>query len=185
VTFRIVAKCLNYYATAWKKTFVHFLFVLRVKNEFVVTAAKPRAQMALKDKRTPSRRSTGREDALQMSEWLATPHLRSVIFTLCIYLFSVFDQRSLLTSSGDESELKGWKINLCYPKLASHAFNAYNWIMLFLRNVLIIFCMRFIITSFLPNISCISDMQQRHRSRFLQEYKTSYTPEDGHVGRNM
>jgi hypothetical protein len=29
--------------------------------------------------------------------------------------------------------------------------------------------------------------QQKQRSRFLQEYKseTSYTPEDGHVGRNM
>jgi hypothetical protein len=30
-------------------------------------------------------------------------------------------------------------------------------------------------------------MQQMQRSRFLQEYKseTSYTPEDGHIGRNM
>jgi hypothetical protein len=29
--------------------------------------------------------------------------------------------------------------------------------------------------------------QQKQRSRFLQEYKseTSYTPEDGHVGRNI
>jgi hypothetical protein len=29
--------------------------------------------------------------------------------------------------------------------------------------------------------------QQKQRGRFLQEYKieTSYTPEDGHVGRNM
>jgi hypothetical protein len=31
------------------------------------------------------------------------------------------------------------------------------------------------------------NVQQNQRSRFLQEYKseTSYTPEDGHVGRNM
>jgi hypothetical protein len=40
------------------------------------------------------------------------------------------------------------------------------------------------------NVESITTCKKRHqkqRSRFLQEYKskTSYTPEDGHVGRNM
>jgi hypothetical protein len=37
------------------------------------------------------------------------------------------------------------------------------------------------------SITTSKKRQQKQRSRFLQEYKseTSYTPEDGHVGRNM
>jgi hypothetical protein len=37
------------------------------------------------------------------------------------------------------------------------------------------------------SITTCRKIQQKQRSRFLQEYKskTSYTPEDGHVGRNM
>jgi hypothetical protein len=37
------------------------------------------------------------------------------------------------------------------------------------------------------SITTCKKRQQKQRSRFLQEYKseTSYTPEDGHVGRNM
>jgi hypothetical protein len=37
------------------------------------------------------------------------------------------------------------------------------------------------------NITTCKKRQQKQRSRFFQEYKsrTSYTPEDGHVGRNM
>jgi hypothetical protein len=37
------------------------------------------------------------------------------------------------------------------------------------------------------SVTTCKKRQQEQRSRFLQEYKskTSYTPEDGHVGRNM
>jgi hypothetical protein len=37
------------------------------------------------------------------------------------------------------------------------------------------------------SITTCKKIQQKQRSRFLQEYKskTSYTPEDGHVGQNM
>jgi predicted solute-binding protein len=37
------------------------------------------------------------------------------------------------------------------------------------------------------NITTYKKRQQKQRSKFLQEYKskTSYTPEDAHVGRNM
>jgi hypothetical protein len=51
----------------------------------------------------------------------------------------------------------------------------------------VFFCCVFVSFLILVCVFAFLPVQQKQRSRFLQEYKseTSYMPEDGHVGRNM
>jgi uncharacterized membrane protein len=50
---------------------------------------------------------------------------------------------------------------------------------------LLCFFVSFLFLVCVYSITTCKERQQKQRSRFLQEYKRSYTPEDGHVGRNM